>query len=339
MRARAQKRKKVSDKAEEIPPPQPPVVLRPAEVTADRDVPDQQGPPVVAPVLVPAVGLEVPQDELAVVAGAIRAGGIAKPPAAESGPTGAVAPEPLPATELSTARQTETLPYGQRTGSQLSAAPQPREEWVDDAAAKDALSWHARDEARLLVQSPRKIFLYWRFARDPRELLREALGPVAERFSPAVRLVDVTTGEEGEPARADGSDHWFDVLPGRLLRAEVGFHGEGLPFVRLLSSNTVETPAVGVSPVADEAPDFRVAEREFERVLEATGFAAEERHAAPPRRDATGTEPDFSPDRFDATTRTDEPPRSRASSDTARPASSSRDDGQFSNTCGGGELF
>jgi hypothetical protein len=164
----------------------------------------------------------------------------------------------------------------------------------------------------------RRLFLYWRFARDPRELLREALGPVAERLRQAVRLVDMASGEEGEPAPAEGNDYWFDVLPGRLLRADVGFHAEGLPFVRLLSSNTVETPAVGVSRAEDKAPEFRVAEQEFERVLAATGFAAEERHAESASRDL--------------------PTRPRASGDTARPTSSPRDGGHFSNTRGG-ELF
>ena len=332
MRARAQKRKKVSGEAEEASPPQRPAARPPAEVSAGRVAPDPQQPPVVAPVLMPAVGLEVPPEELAVVAGAIRAGGVARTPDAE--PSAPAATED----ELSTAQQRDALTYGQQKVTRLPSPPQS-EERADDAAAD--VPWRAPDEARLLVQSPRRLFLYWRFARDPRELLREALGPVAENYRPAVRLVDVTTGDAGEPAQAEGSDHWFDVLPGRLLRAEVGFHGAGLPFVRLISSDAVETPAVGVSRVEDEAPEFRVAEQEFRRVLEATGFAAEERHTEPARHDpparADETDRPFSPDRLDAPARTDEPPRPRASSDTARPVSSPRDGGQFTSTRG--ELF
>ena len=338
MRARAQKKKKVAGGVEvESPLPRRPAVKPPAEVAPHRAVPDPQEPPVVAPVLMPAVGLEVAADELAVVAGAIAAGGLAKTPAAEPAEPD---PSDATATEVSPPRQEDELPYGQQRVSQLAAAPPPREDRVADSNTAEDEPWRAPDEARLLVQSPRRLFLYWRFARDPRELLREALGPVAEQFGPAVRLVDATNGEEGEPAPAEGSDYWFNVLPGRLLRAEVGFHGEGLPFVRLISSNTVETPAVGVSPVEDEAPEFRVADPEFGRVLEATGFAAEAREAEPARRaqpaSAAG-EPDrpFSPDRFDEPARTGEPPHPRASSDTARPASSPRDGNHFSNTRGG----
>jgi hypothetical protein len=345
VRARAQKRKKVSSEAEESHAARPRAAQPAAEVAADRPAPDPQQPPVVAPVLMPSVGLEVPTEELAVVVGAIASGG-AKPSATETDAAAEDAPvavEQKPAADAAPpkSRRTFTLPYDQEEAATPPVAL-PRAEPVAQTDAADDATWRAPDEARLLVQSPRKLFLYWRFARDPRELLREALGPVAERMSPAVRLVDVSSGEEGEAAAAEGSDYWFDVLPGRLLRADVGFRGEGLPFVRLISSNTVETPAVGVSRVEDEAPQFRVPEQEFERVLEATGFEAGEWQEESARRDASdqndnaGRLLDFPP--HGATVRDDEPLRPRATSDPRPPTSSPRDGGHFSNTRGG-ELF
>ena len=378
MRARAQKKKKAAGEAEgTLPPPSPavePVAVEqtavespaaepsPAESSAvessavasasaesagdaegRRAIPDPQGPPVVAPVLMPAVVLADREDMRAAAVGATDDSG-AIAPVAEM-----LMPVASPAGLAITERGYE-LPPAEREDARPSPSTTSSEARADDGGASDDGAWHAPDEARLLVQSPRRLFLYWRFARDPRELLREALGPVAERFGPAVRLVDTTTGEEGEPAPAAGSDYWFDVLPGRLLRADVGFHGEGLPFVRLISSNTVETPAVGVSRAEDEAPEFRVAEPEFERVLEATGFAAEERREEPARLDTRedsggggDTARPFAADRYDDPIRqqrepTREPPRPRASSDTARPASSPRDGGHFPDTRGG-ELF
>jgi hypothetical protein len=330
MRARAQKRKKVSGADGE---PSPPPAARPAaDAAAARPAPDPQQPPVVAPVLMPAIALGDREDAQADAGIADGTEGAAKTPAgAPDAPAAATS-------ELSAARQSNDAPPSAQE-AQASVAPPPRGDPAVEADAAEDAAWRARDEARLLVQSPRRLFLYWRLARDARELLREALGPVAERYGPAVRLVDVTSGEEGEPARAEGSDYWFDVLPGRLLRAEVGFHGEGLPFVRLVSSNAVETPAVGVSRAEDAAPEFRVAGRDFERVLEATGFSAEERPAEPLRRDRPDRPgdpaPPFDPAQFDAPVRAGEPPRTRASSDVARPASSPRDGGQFSTTRGG----
>ena len=50
--------------------------------------------------------------------------------------------------------------------------PTPARE-SDDSTSDDTLTFHAaRDEARLLVQSPEKLFFYWSFARDPHPTLR-----------------------------------------------------------------------------------------------------------------------------------------------------------------------
>ena len=341
MRESAQKRKKSAGGDEAIPPPRahaPEAAVgaaagAPAEFAARRPAPDPQQPPVVAPALMPAIGLEVREDVSAVAVATAESEGVALTPVVEGLMSATTPPRP-PAAPFVDEQAAE-----QRGDAETSADSPARQGRGVEVAEAEGADWGAGDEARLLVQSPRRLFLYWRFARDPRELLREALGPVAERYAPAVRLVDAASGEEGEPAAAEGGGgHWFDVLPGRLLRADVGFRGEGLPFVRLISSNTVETPAVGVSRVEDEAPEFRVGAPEFERVLEATGFAAEEWHAEAARRETPDPVSLFARARLDTPTRTDEPLRPRASSDTARPTSSPHNGGHFSNTRGG-ELF
>lgn len=351
MRARAPKKKKApgevrktasrqSPAAEPPQPtadasPQPTAAAPPGEASARRVIPDAQGPPVVAPVLMPAVMLSDREGVAAAAVAALEtAGAGSMAPVAEVLRPAAAPPRP------SAQRQKDEHPSAVRGDAQTPAAAPPRDVTATDGGADEDDVWHAPDEARLLVQSPRRLFLYWRFARDPRELLRAALGPVAERLGPAVRLVDEASGEEGAPAPAEGGDYWFDVPPGRLLRAEVGFHGEGLPFVRLISSNSVETPAGGVSRVADEAPEFRVAEQEFERVLEATGFAADDWRTEPAPRAARGDDPaqPSDPDQFDTRTRADDPPRPRASGDAARPASSPRDGSHFSSPRGGGHF-
>ena len=331
MRARAQKKKKVSGEVVETAPPQTPAIEPPrapadeppAGLSDRRVIPDPQGPPVVAPVLMPAVMLSDREGVAAAAVAAVEAAGVGSiTPVAEALMSATAPPQP------STAQQGDEPSSADGRGVEQTP-PAPSSQGVPSAGASEDEEWRAHDEARLLVQSPRRLYLYWRFAREPRELLRAALGPVADRLGPAVRLVDEATGEEGDSVPSEGNDYWFDVLPGRLLRAEVGFHGEGMPFVRLISSNTVETPAGGVSTVEDETPEFRVAEQEFERVLEATGFGADAWQAERAPHDAHG----------DDAARSGEPKRARASSDTARPASSPRDGGHFSNTRGGGEMF
>ena len=140
----------------------------------------------------------------------------------------------------------------------------------------------ARDEARLLLQSPIKLFFYWNLARDPRPALHAALGDAATQFHRAVRLVEADGVWEGDPSAADDQENsfWFDALPGRTYRAEFGFHAAGLPFVRVLSSNAVETPAAGVSAESDTAQEFRIGEHEFAQVLEVSGYTHARRRAS-----------------------------------------------------------
>jgi hypothetical protein len=132
----------------------------------------------------------------------------------------------------------------------------------------------ARDGARLLAQSPRVLFFYWSFARDPRGALRRALGAAGERLQLAVRLVDLE-GEEvvTYAAAPHGQSAWFEARPRRTYRAEVGFFAQGSPFVRLLASNVVETAPDEPSEVSDVAADFHVSPPDFARILAASGFS------------------------------------------------------------------
>jgi hypothetical protein len=131
----------------------------------------------------------------------------------------------------------------------------------------------ARDEAGLLAQSPRVLFFFWRFARDPRGALRRALGAAGERLQLAVRLVDLEGDAVVTYAAAPGGQSiWFEARPGRAYRAEVGFFAAGAPFVRLLSSNVVETAPETPSQASDEVADFRTDARDFAQMLAASGF-------------------------------------------------------------------
>jgi hypothetical protein len=149
----------------------------------------------------------------------------------------------------------------------------------DAAAARDTLEGEslpelaARDEARLLVQSPRRLFLYWNFARDPRATLRRAFRASAERFELCARLVDLEEDAPGDFVGASGREVWFDARPHRSYSAEVGFYADGFPFVRVLTSNVAQTPADTISALTDASADFQIGVADLSRLLATSGFA------------------------------------------------------------------
>ena len=134
---------------------------------------------------------------------------------------------------------------------------------------------YARDDMQLLVQSPYRLYAYWQHARDPIATLKRAFGAAADGYQLAVRLIDPESGETRTDAASPARNYWFDVLPGRAYRAEVGFAAADKPFIHLLSSEVARTPPVGVAPLSDEVPEFSVSAPEFARVVNEAGYAAD----------------------------------------------------------------
>ncbi|MGI9105289.1 MAG: DUF4912 domain-containing protein [Pyrinomonadaceae bacterium] len=134
------------------------------------------------------------------------------------------------------------------------------------------------DSIQLLLQSPHKLFLYWNLANDPATTLREAFGELAAHYRLMVRLVKIESGEEFLLEAARGRTQWFEVYPHHSYRADIGFHAENRPFVRLLSSPVVQTPPDSVSPTTADEPEFQLEVDEFARFLSGAGY---ERYASP----------------------------------------------------------
>jgi hypothetical protein len=172
----------------------------------------------------------------------------------------------------------------------LEATPATRAETVpspdhNTSALDDTLPLVLnRDSIQLLLQSPGKLFLYWSFANDPRATLRQAFGELAAQYRLTVRLVKVESGEEFLLDAPRERMQWFEVYPRHVYRAEVGFHAEGRPFVRLLSSREVRTPPDSASQLSDAEGEFRVGPDEFARLLGRAGYESYARGLT----DATG---------------------------------------------------
>src|SRR5205085_1583157 len=134
---------------------------------------------------------------------------------------------------------------------------------------------YARDDMQLLVQSPYRLYAYWQHARDPFATLKRAFGAAADGYQLVVHLIDTGTGETRTDAASPARNYWYDVLPSRAYRAEVGFAAANKPFIHLLPSDIARTPPVGVAPLSDEAPEFHVSAPEFARVVNEAGYAAD----------------------------------------------------------------
>lgn len=166
------------------------------------------------------------------------------------------------------------------SSEQFIAPPAPQTAVVSDKLA--ALSadeplpeTYSVDRVRLLAQSPRKIHLYWEFARDPFETLRRAFGSQADRYKLVVRLVSIETSEVSWHEASPGRSQWFDAQPDSMYRADVGLFAQGRAFIRLLSSTVMRTPRAGVAQRTAEADEFRISPEEFARVLDEAGYASD----------------------------------------------------------------
>ena len=128
------------------------------------------------------------------------------------------------------------------------------------------------NRARLQMQSPTRLHFYWSVKTNPFQTLNRAFNGKTGSYTLIIKLVNQKTGrEELFPVDAEGS-WWFDVDAEAAYRAEVGFYAPNRPFVRVMFSNTVETPRQNPSQNSDYSPDFIVSADQFAEVLDVSGF-------------------------------------------------------------------
>jgi hypothetical protein len=135
---------------------------------------------------------------------------------------------------------------------------------------------YAANRIRLLAQSPRKLYLYWEFERNPFEALHRAF-PFGrtDRYTLVVKLVDLDNGTETLHLASQTRSQWLDARPDHSYRADIGFYARGSAFIRLLSSMATRTPRASVSRRTDSQPEFKVRPDEFARVLDDAGYVSD----------------------------------------------------------------
>lgn len=131
------------------------------------------------------------------------------------------------------------------------------------------------DRARLQLQSPNRLHFYWVSKKNPYDSLKRVMGRGMGNYTLGVRLVNLTDNSERVmPAAASGST-WFDVDSNARYQAELGFFAPRRPFVRVMFSNTVQTPRPAPSWRMATDEDFAIRAVQFVNALETAGFAHE----------------------------------------------------------------
>lgn len=128
------------------------------------------------------------------------------------------------------------------------------------------------DRARLLMQTPTRLYFYWSIKQNPWALLRKVFGNDIGSYNLVVKLTDTRSGiEQINNADAEGN-WWFDVRPDGEYQAEIGFYAPNRPYFRIVYSNIIETPRLKPSPRKATEADWTVTADKFAEVLDVAGF-------------------------------------------------------------------
>lgn len=128
------------------------------------------------------------------------------------------------------------------------------------------------NRARLLMQSPTRLYFYWSIRENPWQRLRAIFGDDLGSYRLVLKLKDLKRDtEEIFPCDAEGN-WWFNVEPDGEYEAEIGFYAVNRPYFRIIYSNSVTTPRRSPSPRPASHAKWKVSANKFAEVLDMSGF-------------------------------------------------------------------
>ncbi|HMS40524.1 MAG TPA: DUF4912 domain-containing protein [Pyrinomonadaceae bacterium] len=128
------------------------------------------------------------------------------------------------------------------------------------------------NRAQLQMQSPNRLYFYWSIKNNPFQTLKKVFGGNSGNYQLVAKLVNQDTEREELHAVEAEGNWWFNVESNANYRAELGFYAPNRPFIRVMYSNSIETPRKNPSPrIATEA-DWAITATEFAEVLDNSGF-------------------------------------------------------------------
>ncbi len=128
------------------------------------------------------------------------------------------------------------------------------------------------NRAKLLMQSPNRLYFYWSVGKNPFHILNRAIGETGS-YTLVLKLVNLKNDTEEIHAIDTGGSWWFDVEADTEYRAEIGFYATNRPYVRIMYSNVIGTPRKTPSPRSAESAQWTVTADKFARVLDVAGFS------------------------------------------------------------------
>lgn len=115
---------------------------------------------------------------------------------------------------------------------------------------------YGRDKIHLMMQSPDRLLLYWGFASDPLERLRQKIGKRTDYYVYVLGIINITLDRERPLHSASETRYqWIDARPGTTYKARIGLYSLGFPIEWLLESNEVTTPRKEVGTIALPSED------------------------------------------------------------------------------------
>lgn len=177
-----------------------------------------------------------------------------------------------------------------RTGEEVIGAGIEPPQFLVDAGLLDEESEEERDpifkelaepklpvlerenRAKLLMQTPNRLYFYWSIKNNPYQILQKTFQGDTGNYQLVAKIVNQKNEYEQIVAVEAEGNWWFNVEPNASYRAEVGFYATNRPYIRIIFSNTLETPRKSPSPRVATDADFAVSAQEFAEVLDVAGF-------------------------------------------------------------------
>ena len=150
------------------------------------------------------------------------------------------------------------------------------EEEVDPIFAELAMprlpELERENRARLQMQSPNRIFFYWSIKNNPFQILQKVFSGSTGSYQLVAKFVNLKNEQEEIRAVDAEGNYWFNADSDAQYRAEIGFYAPNRPYIRVIFSNTIETPRKSPSPRAATDADWAISSNAFAQVLDSSGF-------------------------------------------------------------------
>lgn len=131
----------------------------------------------------------------------------------------------------------------------------------------------SENRARLLMQSPTRLYFYWSLKDNPWKQLKGVFGDDLGSYTLVLKLKDLKRDTEEIHACDSEGNWWFAAEPDGEYQAEIGFYAVNRPYFRVIYSNTVTTPRRSPSPHPASEARWTVSATKFAEVLDKSGFA------------------------------------------------------------------